>query len=47
MRTTRIFVRHGESDANGKGFFAGQWQLEQESLDAHLAELKTQFPENV
>lgn len=27
MHTTLIFVRHGESDANGSGFFAGQLDI--------------------
>lgn len=43
MRTTRIFVRHGESDANGKGFFAGQLDIALSQRGMRQAELTAEF----
>lgn len=43
MSTTLLFVRHGESEANGNGFFAGQLDIGLSSRGGQQAELTAQF----
>jgi len=43
MCTTLIFVRHGESGANGKGFFAGQLDIDLSARGRQQAELTAQY----
>ena len=43
MKTTLIFVRHGESEANGNGFFAGQSDIALSQRGAQQAELTARF----
>lgn len=43
MGTTLIFVRHGESDANGNGFFAGQLDINLSQRGLQQAEQTAQY----
>lgn len=43
MGTTLIFVRHGESNANGKGFFAGQLDIALSQRGLQQAELTAHY----
>ena len=43
MKTTLIFVRHGESEANGNGFFAGQSDIALSPRGLQQAELTAHF----
>ena len=43
MSTTLIFVRHGESNANGGGFFAGQLDIELSPRGFQQAELTSRY----
>ena len=43
MDTTLIFVRHGESEANGKGFFAGQVDIGLSPRGKQQAEMTAQY----
>lgn len=43
MSTTLIFVRHGESEANGNGAFAGHWDIDLTQLGLQQAELTARY----
>lgn len=43
MTTTLIIVRHGESNANGSGFFAGQLDIDLSQRGLQQAELTAQY----
>lgn len=43
MNTTLIFVRHGESEANGNGFFAGQMDIPLSQRGSQQAELTARY----
>lgn len=43
MSTTLIFVRHGESNANGNGFFAGQLDIDLSQRGLQQAELTARY----
>ena len=43
MSTTLVFVRHGESNANGKGFFAGQLDIALSQRGLQQAELTANY----
>lgn len=43
MDTTLIFVRHGESEANGNGFFAGQLDIALSQRGLRQAELTARY----
>ena len=43
MQTTLLFVRHGESEANGNGFFAGQSDIALSQRGTAQAELTARF----
>ena len=43
MSTTLIFVRHGESNANGSGFFAGQLDIDLSERGFKQAELTAKY----
>ena len=43
MATVLILVRHGESNANGNGFFAGQLDIELSQRGLHQAELTAKY----
>ena len=43
MSTTLILVRHGESNANGSGFFAGQLDIELSQRGLQQAELTARY----